>query len=209
MTKGKHGRTVGEQTYQEREAVAVFDDETSLHAAVDHLMQAGLRQEDMSVLADSEMLSRKGKQTVDNLEDKDNVHRAAFVSSDSRTEGLAALVGAPVYIAAVGAAAIAGTGGAALIPTIAVAVGSGAAAGGLGVLLARAFGRHHAERVHRQIANGGLLLWVHAPDQSNDARIIEILKRHGGRDVHFHVVNRTWGLADRPLHDVNPDPLLR
>jgi hypothetical protein len=39
--------------------------------------------------------------------------------------------------------------------------------------------------------------------------VIEIRKRQGGRDVHSHVVNRTWGLADRPLHDVNPDPLLR
>ena len=209
MTKRKRGRTDGEQIYQEREAVAVFDDEKSLHAAVDGLMQAGLRQEDMSLLADSEKLSQKGKQTVESLEDKDKVHRTAFVSSDSRTEGLAAVVGAPVYLAAVGAAAIAGTGGAALIPTIAVAVGSGAAAGGLGLLLARAFGRQHAERVHRQIANGGLILWVHAPDPGNDAKILEILRRHGGRDVHFHVVSRTWGLADRPLHDVNPDPLLR
>jgi hypothetical protein len=56
---------------------------------------------------------------------------------------------------------------------------------------------------------GSLLLWVHAPDETKDAWILEILKRHGGRDAHFHVVHRTWGVADRPLHDVNPDPLLR
>jgi hypothetical protein len=43
--EGEHGRAVGEQTYQERKAVAVFDDEPSLHAAIDHLMQAGLPQE--------------------------------------------------------------------------------------------------------------------------------------------------------------------
>jgi hypothetical protein len=39
--------------YEEREAVAVFDNESSLNAAVDALMLAGLRQDDLSVLADA------------------------------------------------------------------------------------------------------------------------------------------------------------
>ncbi|MFT0890824.1 hypothetical protein [Pseudochelatococcus sp. G4_1912] len=195
-----------EINYQEREAVAVFSDEASLNAAVDELMQLGLRQEDMSLLASTDKLP-SGIST-DKLEDADNVPHAAYVSPDSRTEGLAALVGGPAVMAGLGAAAIIGTGGAALIPTLCVTVGSTIAGGSLGLIMARAFGRKHAEHIQTQIMNGGLLLWVHAPESSNDAKIIEILKRNSGRDVHFHVVNRTWGVADVPLHSFNPDPLL-
>lgn len=196
----------GDQAYQEREAVAVFDDEASLRAAADALMQIGFRQDDMSLLADAARLS--GDIGVKKLADADNVPHAAYVSVDSRTEGMASLVGAPAYVLGAGAAAIVATGGAALIPTIAVAVGGGAVGGALGLLLARAFGQRHAGNVERQIASGGLLLWVRAPDTARDVQVIDILKRNGGRDVHVHVVNRTWGPADVPLHDLNPDPLL-
>lgn len=192
--------------YEEREAVAVFDNEASLNAAVDALMLAGLRQDDMSVLADAGSLS---VQAASNLADKESTPRAEYVSPDSRTEGLAALAGGPALLGGLTAALVAGTGGAALIPTIVVAAGSTLAGGGLGLVLARAFGRKHADFVGHQLKKGGLLLWVHAPDKAKDAEILEILKRHGGRDAHFHVVHRTWGVADRPLHDVNPDPFMR
>lgn len=199
----------GDEIYEEREAVAVFDDEKSLNAAVDELLQLGLSQSDMSLLADSERISEGAASTTSALEDDADVKRKGFVSSDSRVESMAALVGVPVYVAAAGAAAIVATGGAALIPTIAVVAGSGLTGGALGLVLARAFGKRHAGHIQDQIANGGLILWVHAPDPSKDRAIAEVLKRHSARDVHFHVVQRTWGVADIPLHDFNPDPLLK
>lgn len=198
----------GTQTYQEREVVAIFDAESALRQAVDALMQAGLTQEDMSVLAHDANLAGKAAPTAEQLADQPDIPRDSYVSSDSRTEGLAAVAGVPAYVVGVGAAAIVGTGGAALIPTLAIAVGGGVAAGAVGMVLARAFGRKHAARVQEQIMNGGLLLWVHAPDAAKDATIVDILTRNGGRDVHIHEVTRSWGLADRPLHDFNPDPLL-
>lgn len=198
----------GDQTYEEREAVALFDDEKSLNAAVDALMQAGLRQEDMSLLAHSKRLDGTFR-SAEELEDRDDTARKAFVSDSSRTEGLAAIGAVPVLLAGMGAAAIVGTGGAALLPTIAITAGSTAAGGALGLVLARAFGRKHADHIQDQILNGGLLLWVHAPDTAKDATIVGILKANGARDVHFHVVTRSWGVADIPLHDFNPDPLLR
>ena len=140
--------------------------------------------------------------------DEDFVEHAAYVSPDSRTEGLAALVAAPVYVAGAGIAAVVATGGMALIPTIAVVAGSGLAAGGVGLILARVFGRHHAERVQAQVAAGGLLLWVHMPDENRDAEVMEILRRNGAHDVHIHVAKRSWGVSDVPLHDAQPDPLL-
>lgn len=198
-----------DQVYDEREAVAIFPDEASLNNAIDELMQAGLRQESLSLLADVKSVPGGADQATDaeSAKDKDFVKHAAYVSPESRTEGLAALIAAPVYVAGVGAAAIVATGGA-IIPTVAVVAGSGVAAGALGLILARVFGRHHAERVGEQIAKGGLLLWVHLPDEKRDTEIMDILRRNGARDVHLHVVKRSWGASDVPLHDVQPDPFL-
>lgn len=209
METGIAGLDDGGQTYEEREAVAIFDDEATLNAAVDELVEAGLRPEDMSLLAHGKRLAGKEYTSADKLADDADAPRAGFVSGDSRVEGMAALVGTPALLAGLGAAAVAGTGGAALIPVLAATVGSSAAGGALGLVLARAFGRRHAHIIHEQIMNGGLLLWVHAPDAADDARIVGILKKNGGRDIHFHVVARSWGAADVPLHDFNPDPLLR
>lgn len=202
-------RDTGEQSVDEREIVGLFDDEGSLNSAIDELMQIGLRPIDLSLLADSKALPESIKATpaAKELEDRADVARAAYVSPDSRTEGLAALFGLPVYVAGAGTAAAAVLGGAALIPTIAVVAGLGAAGGVVGLLLARVFGRRHAERIQDQIASGGLLLWVHAPDSARDGKVLEVLKRHGARDVHVHTVKRSWGVADVPFYD--PDPFIK
>ena len=189
--------------YQEREAVAVFDSEAALNAAVDALMQYGLRQEDMSVLAATESLS-----PAKSLEDKDDVERASYVTGDSRTIG-AALTGGPALITGLGAALVAGTVGVALIPAFALTIGGSLATGSAGFVLSRVFGRKHAAAIHQQLANGGLLLWVHAPDAKDDAKILDILKQSGGRDAHIHVVHRSWGTDDVPFSADQPDPLLK
>lgn len=206
MSAGIKENADGEQTYIEREAVAVFSDEASLNKAINELIAIGLRQEDMSLLADAGTLSGK---SVKELEDADNVPHTGYVSPDAHAEVTAALTSAPALAAGLGAAAVVASGGLALIPTIAIVAGSGAVAGTVGFLLARTFGKFHAERVQLDIANGGLLLWVHAPDSANDSKIISILKAAGGRDVHFHTVKRSWGVAEVPLHDFQPDPLLK
>ena len=202
----------GERIYDEREIVGLFADEASLNAAIDELMQIGLRPIDMSLLADSRSLPESVKSATPaarDLEDRADVDRAAYVSSDTRSEGLAALFGLPVYVASSGAAAAAVLGGAALVPTIAVVAGAGIAGGVVGLLLARMFGHKHAERIQNQIAGGGLLLWVHAPDVTRDGKVIEILKRHGAQDVHVHTVKRSWGIADVPFSTIDPDPLIK
>lgn len=196
--------TNGEIGYQEREAVAVFDSEASLNAAVDALMQYGLRQADMSVLAGTEQPA-----SAQSLEDKDNVERASYVTGDSRTIGAAALTGGPALITGLGAALVAGTVGVALIPAFALTIGGSLATGSAGFLLSRVFGRKHADAIHQQLANGGLLLWVHTPDAKDDAKVLEILKENGGRDAHVHVVHRNWGVDDVPFSADQPDPLLK
>lgn len=202
----------GEEAVEEREIVGLFDDESSLNSAIDELMQIGLRPIDLSLLADSKALPESVKAVspaARELEDRADVARAAYVSPDTRTEGLAALFGLPVYVAGAGTAAAAVLGGAALIPTIAVVAGVGVAGGVAGLLLARVFGRRHAQRIQDQIARGGLLLWVHAPDSSRDGKVCEVLRRHSARDVHVHTVKRSWGVADVPFYDASPDPFIK
>jgi len=203
----KNNTDDGTSIYRDREAVAVFDSEAALNRAVDELMQVGVRQADISVLAHAETLS--AARSTKQLEDDASATQGNFVTQDSRTEGMASLVGGPAFLAGLGAALVMSTMGAALIPVIAVAAGGTLAGGGAGALLARAYGRKHVDYIERQIAAGGLLLWVDAPDEKNDSAIIDILKRNGGRDAHFHVVERSWGMDNVPFHDAEPDPLLR
>ncbi|WP_018183243.1 hypothetical protein [Kaistia granuli] len=207
MTQPGQDGTNGTIGYQEREAVAVFDSEAALNAAVDALMQYGLRQEDLSVLATTETLSAANPTTA--LEDKDDVARASYVTEDSRTEGAAALTGGPALVTGLGAALVAGTVGAALIPALALTIGGTLATGSAGFMLSRIFGRKHANAIHQQLANGGLLLWVHVSDAKDDAKVLDILKQNGGRDAHIHTVHRSWGVDDVPFSTSQPDPLLK
>jgi hypothetical protein len=79
---------------------------------------------------------------------------------------------------------------------------------GGGALLVRAVARHHAETIQSQLAHGGLVLWVSTPDEAAEQRALEVLRRCGGTSVHTHSVAQEWGVADSPLHDVQPDPFL-
>lgn len=196
-----------EFTYQEREATAVFADEASLDRAVDALMQLGLRQEDMSVLAHSAHLSKT--QSAEQIADSSKADTAAFTTPDSRTELETSLVGGPALLTGLGAALAITTAGAALIPAIVVTAGSALAGGGVGMIFARIFGHKHAAYINEQVNQGGVILWVHASKKEQDSSILKILTENGGKDAHIHVVSRQWGISSIPFHDAQPDPFLR
>lgn len=196
----------GDFSYFEREATAVFPDEASLNRAVDALMQAGLTQEDMSVLAHDKHLS--GSQSADQLADSDKADITAFETQDSRTEGQAAIVGTPALLAGLGAALAISTVGTALIPAFVVTAGSTIVGGGVGAILARVFGRKHADYIQQQIQDGGIVLWVRTEDEAQDNVVLGILKENGGKNAHIHKITREWGASSIPFHDVQPDPFL-
>lgn len=81
--------------------------ETSLNAAVDELMQIGLRPIDLSLLTDSiPEAVKSASPAARDLEDKEGGARGLCFFGQ-RNEGLAALFGLPVYVAGTGAAAAA------------------------------------------------------------------------------------------------------
>lgn len=174
---------------QTREAVGLFHDEKALQNAADELLINGFDHADLSLLAGHEAVEARLAGMFDrvaDLEDKPDVAFQAFVDSDSRTEGKGVLVGGLFYIGAVAAAGmVVASGGTLAVLILGVAAGGGA--GGLiGVMLARFLEKHHAHALQEHLDRGGLLLWVHTPDEAHERKALEILRRCGAEDAHVH-----------------------
>jgi hypothetical protein len=201
-----------DRTYVVREVVGVFASGAKLESAVANLEAEGFRREDISVMASREaVVGNLGHrfEAIEKMEDDPRVPRAAFVAKSDFTAGKAAAVGIPLYIGAtVGGLAVVASGGA-LALAVAAAFAGGLAGGGLGGLAAHAIGKKHAETVQEHIAAGGLLLWVRTPDRIREDRAVGVLTASGGEHVHAHDIRRTWGAEDVPLHDWQPDPLIK
>lgn len=198
-------------SYTVREVVAVFGSGDRLESAVENLEAAGFRREDISVMASSEAVAKHLNhrfETIQDMEDDPRVPQAAFIAKSDLAAGKAAVIGIPLYIgASVGSLAVVASGGA-LALAIAAAVAGGLAGGGLGGLAAHAIGGNHAEALEKQVAGGGLLLWVRVSDSAREDEAIGVLAASGGEHVHAHDIRRTWGAEDVPLHDWQPDPFL-
>ena len=178
---------------QTREAVGLFHDEKTLQDAADELLINGFNHADLSLLAGHRAVEeRLGSmfKRVNELEDEPEVAFQAFVDSDSRTEGKGALIGGLFYIGAVAAVgAVVASGGAVAALLLGAAAGGGA--GGLiGVMLGRFLDRHHAHALQEHLDKGGLLLWVHTPDEAHEKKALEILRRAGAEDAHVHSLPR-------------------
>ena len=172
-----------------REAVAVFQNEDDLQAAIDELLSHGFDRAAISLLASEHAVEEKlghSYQKVTDLEDDQDAPRAAFVSTESIGDAEGALIGAPLYIAAtatVGAILVSGGTLAAAIAGAAVAGGAGAY---VGSVLAKLLDDQHVHHLEEQLERGGLLLWVRTRDTRGENRAVDILGRHSGKDVHVH-----------------------
>lgn len=156
-------------------ASAVFDSHTEAERAVSELRSAGVRDSDISIIAQHD-----GKNTsTDGAGEKtgDFVSKAALGAGAGALLGVAALAipGIGPFVAA-GAIAESAIGGAALTGTA-----LGAAAGGLGSLLTKHGvsdddARYYEDRVN----NGGVFVSVDDSATSDRATVSEILYRTGG-----------------------------
>lgn len=172
-----------------REAVAVFDDEDTLTAAIEELESHGFDRSEISLIAGEQTLERTlgyRLRSVAQAEDDARVPRTAYISPESRGELEGAAISSLLFLGAVGAAgavvASGGTVGALLFASAA----SGAAGASIGALIAQWIDRHHADYIEQQIERGGLVLWVRAWDPDQERRAVEVLKKHSGHDVHVH-----------------------
>lgn len=172
-----------------REAVGVFDGADDLEAAIDGLLTHGFDRAALSLLAGEAAVADKlghAYQRTRDLEDNPAAARAAYVSTESYGDAEGGLIGVPLYIGAVTAAGVVIASGGALGLTILAAAAAGGAGGLLGTVLAGLLDASHARHIEEQVEKGGLLLWVTVRDPAQQKLAVEILARHGGRDVHVH-----------------------
>lgn len=199
-----------------REVVGVFDTPERLETAVEQLGMAGIDRATMSVLGaekprpkeTGESEADAGPRSVLDISDDPSTPTTAFMSDFSRSEARGVATAVPLVIGGfAGAWAVAATGGALLL-AIGATVASGGLAGGLGALLYHAVARHHSAAIRDQMAHGGLILWVRVADQATEERALAVLRECGAEFAHTHMIDRPWGVADSPLHGVQPDPFL-
>ena len=199
-----------------REIVGVFDTPAGLEAAVEQLGIAGIDRATMSVLgAERPNPEEPGKagnsaapRSVLDILDDPNTPITAFVSDVSRTEARGMATAVPLVIAGFGAAWAVAAAGGALLFAIGATVVSGAVGAGVGSLLYHTVAKHHAAAIQDQMAQGGLILWVRVEDQATQERALAVLQECNASHLHTHMIDRPWGVADSPLHGVQPDPFL-
>ena len=200
-----------------REVVGVFDTTTRLEATVEQLGIAGIDRAAISVLGaerphpdepDGSEVDAAHRSILD-ISDDPSTPTTAFVSDVSRGDARGVAAAVPLLIAGVGAAwTVAATGGA-LLFAIGATVASGAVGAGLGSMLYYAVAKRHAAAISDQMAKGGLILWVRVEDEATEQRALAVLRECGASFTHTHMIDRPWGVANSPLHGVQPDPFLQ
>jgi len=204
-------RQDGEMHYEIREVVGLFPNAGALETAVEQLGIVGFDRAAISVLAAAAQRNGQNawQQTATAIADDPSVPRAAFVSHVSRVELRAICVAGPALFGGFAAAwAAVAYGGDMSWQIISTAIATAAGAG-LGLLLLRVAVRRRSADVQRQLAAGGLALWVSTPDDASEQSALAVLQSCAATAVHAHRVPGSWGVKDVPLHNVQPDPLLQ
>jgi hypothetical protein len=178
-----------QQRGQVREVVGVFDNLDRLQSAIDDLLTDGFDQTTISLLAPEKAVRERlgdAAAPAGALGDNPAAPRGVYVDPEARNEAKAGLIGALIYIGAVGGAGMVMAAGGALGAAIAAALVLGGGGGLIGATLAQLVGAAEATWLKDQMRHGGLLLWARVWDDSKEHTAIDIMRRNGGHDVHAH-----------------------
>jgi hypothetical protein len=169
------------------EVVGVFHKAEDLESAIDELLSSGFDRAELSLLASEDAVATKlggYNRPASELADDPAAPRAAFVSTAAIGDAKGALIGGLAYVGATVAIGAVVMSGGALAAAVTAAVLAGGTGGLIGTALAHWVGHHHAAYLHDQIENGGLLLWVRAWNEYDEARALEIIAKHAADRVH-------------------------
>ncbi|MEK0084250.1 hypothetical protein [Benzoatithermus flavus] len=171
-----------------REAVAVFEDVSSLEAAVDELRAAGFAEDAISLLAGHDAVEKKlGRMytRVEELEDDPRAPRTAFVSEKNLGERESWVLGSLTYLPTlIAAGTVVASAGAVAAAIVGTAVGGAL----IGTIFAHWMDRRHAEWLQEQLDRGGILLWVSTPTAEDERKAIDVLTKHSAHDIHIHEI---------------------
>ncbi len=174
------------------EVVAVFKDTKSLQNAIDELQNEGFDRSDLSLLASEDVIEGKLGHIysrVTDLEDDPDAPTIAYISPEALADVKGALIGTPMYFAALLTTGVMTVAGGPLAATIAAVAAAGGAGALLGGILTTFVDKHHAEYIEKQLDHGGLLLWVHTRDSKHEAKAKRILSEYSAHDIHVHRKN--------------------
>ena len=156
----------------------IYPSREMAEGAVDKLMAAGYRNEDISVLLQ------------DNVGTKDFAHEKHTKAPEGTTTGVVAggVIGGTLgLLAGIGILAIPGLGPLiAAGPVIAAltGIGSGGLVGGvIGALVGMGIPEYEAKRYEGRIKEGGILLSVHCDDSDWTSKAKELLRETGAEDI--------------------------
>ena len=159
-------------------AYGIFATRAAAATAVDGLLAAGFRNEDVSVLMQ------------DNVGTKDFAHEKQTKAPEGTVTGAlagGALGGTLGLLVGIGALAIPGLGpfiAAGPIMATLAGIGSGGMVGGvIGALVGMGIPEYEAKRYEGRIKEGGILFSVHCDDNEWVSKAKEILKHYGAEDI--------------------------
>ena len=156
----------------------IYQNRTAAENAVDRLLAAGFRNEDISVLMQ------------DNVGTKDFAAEKDTKAPEGTTTGViagGAIGGTLGLLAGIGALAIPGLGpfiAAGPIMGTLAGLGSGGAIGGIiGALIGMGIPEYEAKRYEGRVKEGGILLSVHCDNSDWVGKAKDLLKQTGAEDV--------------------------
>jgi len=159
-------------------AFAIFKSVSSAENAVDELLRAGFRGDDVSVLAPDQKTSREFA-TEKNTKAPEGATTGAVAGG--------AIGGTLGVLAGIGTLAIPGLGpfiAAGPIMAALAGAGAGAATGGLiGALIGMGIPEYEAKRYEGRVKDGGVLVSAHCDNSDWTSKAKDILRMAGGEDV--------------------------
>jgi hypothetical protein len=173
----------------------IFRNRSQAENAVDRLVAAGFRTEDISVLL------------PENVGTKDFAHEKNTKAPEGTTTGVVAggVVGGTLgLLAGIGALAIPGLGpfiAAGPIMAALAGLGAGGAVGGLvGALVGMGIPEYEAKRYEGRIKEGGILMSVHCDNSDWTKKAKELLEQTGAEDISSTgEASADFAKTDKPL----------
>lgn len=193
--------------YELREVLGYFHNATAFETAVAAVEAAGTPRDAINMMASHDAVQDKLPQHFrQGAEIDTDLHRPQpiYWDRDEIAADQRIAVGLPVYIGGLGAGlAVVATGGTLALAAL-IAAGGAAAGAGLGTLLARYIGKHHAEFLAEQLAMGALAVTVEVADDRQEEHITTLLRENGAESVQVHRLEHVDLHGKRPLAEFDP-----
>jgi hypothetical protein len=192
-----------------REVTGIFRSAKALDAAVEALLLAGFDRWDIDLMTSVNTVKEKLGATyvaVEEVPDIPGVPRQAYKAREDVVIPTAAAAGLLVYLGATAAALGVVASGGSVALAIAAAVAGGATSGGIGALIAKRLGLEPARELDKQLAGGGMVLWVRVRSPDAEDKAQRELTEHGAEAVRVHEIELEKRLEDVPLASLLAEP---